>query len=195
MKVHRKILIWSLVLLISAPALALAASDIKKEAETLMHPGSRAAYWFGGHHDMGKGPVTYLGVQIAPLDPVVTAQLGLKEGFGLTVNHVAKDSPAEKAGLKKFDILKLLDNQILIDPRQLQVLVRSKEENDKITLTILRTGSELKLKATLAKRERKMDFRSRYERLFPGEMPNMPSDFQHGMGRHPAKRMEEGKVQ
>lgn len=199
MKLHKKILICSLVLLISAPAMALAATDVKKESEkhakTLKHPSGRA-YWFGGHHDMEKRPVTYLGVHIAPIDPVVTAQLGLQKGMGLTVNHVAKDSPAEKAGLEKFDILKMLDNQIIIHPKQFQVLVRSKDEGEKITLTILRKGSELKLKATLSKRESKPDIRDRYERFFQREMPHMPSDFRHGMGRHPAERMEEGlKVQ
>ena len=197
MKVHRKILIWCLLSLISAPALALTATDVEKKSEehveTLIHPGGRAAYWFGGHHDMEKGPVTYLGVQISPIDPVVTAQLGLQKGIGLTVNHVAEDSPAGKAGLEKFDILKLLNDQILIHPQQLRVLVRSKEEGDKITLTILRKGNELKLEATLVKRKIKPDFRSSYERFLPRGMPvppHMPPDFQHGTGRHPAEKMQ-----
>ena len=203
MKVYREILIWSLVSLISAPALALAGTVVEKEAEkhveTLIHPGGRAAYWFGGHHGMEKGPVTYLGVQISPIDPVVTSQLGLQKGIGLTVNHVAEDSPAGKAGLEKFDILKLLDDQILIHPQQLRVLVRSKEEGDTITLTILRKGSELKLEATLVKRNIKPDFRSYYENFIPREMPippHMTPDFQHGMGRHPAEKMEkDSKIQ
>jgi len=203
MKVYREILIWSLVSLISAPALALAGTVVEKEAEkhieTLIHPGGRAAYWFGGHYGMGKGPVTYLGVQISPIDPVVTSQLGLQKGIGLTVNHVAEDSPAGKAGLEKFDILKLLDDQILIHPQQLRVLVRSKEEGDKIMLTILRKGSELKLEATLVKRNIKPDFRPLYEKFIPREMPvppHMPLDFQHGSGHHPAEKMEkDSKIQ
>lgn len=198
MQVYRKLLFWSLVSLISAPALTLAANDVERKAEkhveTLIHPGGRAAHWFGSQHEMKKEPVTYLGVLVAPIEPVVSAQLGLQKGIGLTVNHVAEDSPAEKAGLEKFDILKLLNDQILINPRQFQVLVRSKEEGDKIMLTILRKGSELKLEVTLGKHKIKPDFRSHFERYIPMTMPippHMPSDFQHGTGRHSAEKMEE----
>ena len=46
-------------------------------------------------------------------DPVTGAlreQLNLPKGFGLVVDFVAKDSPAEAAGLKVHDVLTRLDD-------------------------------------------------------------------------------------
>ena len=44
--------------------------------------------------------------------------------------------------LKRHDILLKLDDQLLIDPRQLSVLVRSHKEGDTISVTYLRMGKQ-----------------------------------------------------
>src|SRR5688572_20332695 len=48
---------------------------------------------------------TWLGVGLAEPDEALISQLGLKDGAGLLVTYVAKDSPADKAGLLKNDVL------------------------------------------------------------------------------------------
>ncbi|MGH8017713.1 MAG: hypothetical protein ACREIA_05385, partial [Opitutaceae bacterium] len=58
-----------------------------------------------------------------------------------------------RAGLQRHDVLTRLDDQILIDGRQLSVLVRGHKEGDTITLTRLRAGSEAKAEATLVGKE------------------------------------------
>jgi hypothetical protein len=97
-----------------------------------------------------RGPVTYLGVAVAPADPTLAVQLQLPEGRGLVVKVVEPDSPAAKAGLQQHDVLTKLEDQILIDPRQLAVLVRGHKEGEKITLTYMRAGAEARATATLA---------------------------------------------
>ncbi len=104
-------------------------------------------------HEEDTGPVTFLGVHANPIDPTVSAQLGLPEHMGLTVRYVVPESPAEKAGLQPHDILRKMDDQILIHPFQLRVLVRSREEGEKVNYTVLRGGEEMRVDVELAKQE------------------------------------------
>ena len=72
--------------------------------------------------------VPYLGVYATPLELEVSHQLALPANLHLSVEYVEKDSPAEKAGIQKFDVLLQLDDQILVNPEQLKFLVRSKKK-------------------------------------------------------------------
>jgi hypothetical protein len=98
-------------------------------------------------------PVTYLGVDTSQVPTVVSDQLGLAKGFGLVVDYVEPNSPAATAGVKQNDILKMLNDQILIEPSQLRKLLQTFPEGTEVTLTVLRKGQEQKLTAKLAKKE------------------------------------------
>lgn len=107
-----------------------------------------------GHHDKGpKVPVTYLGVDTSQVPTVVSEQLGLAKGLGLVVDYVEPNSPAATAGVQQNDILKMLNDQILIEPSQLRKLLQTFPEGTEVTLTVLRKGQEQKLTAKLAKKE------------------------------------------
>jgi hypothetical protein len=85
--------------------------------------------------------------------PVLTAQLGLPEGFGLVVEAVAPGSPAAKAGLQKYDVLKLLNDQQIVDQAQLATLVKGLGNGKEVSLTVLRKAQEQKINATLGEHE------------------------------------------
>jgi serine protease Do len=107
------------------------------------------------HHpnqDLPKEPVTFLGVETMPVSPTLIAQLGLTDGTGLVVTHVVPDSPAAGA-LQQHDVLLKLDDQWLIEVRQLAVLVRNHQKNDEVTLTFLRGGKQQTARLKLVKRE------------------------------------------
>ena len=107
-----------------------------------------------GHHEKGpKVPVTYLGVDTSQVPTVVSDQLGLAKGFGLVVDYVEPNSPAATAGVQQNDILKLLNDQILIEPSQLRKLLQTFPEGTEVTLTVLRKGQEQKLTAKLVRKE------------------------------------------
>ena len=107
-----------------------------------------------GHHEKGpKVPVTYLGVDTSQVPTVVSEQLGLAKGFGLVVDYVEPNSPAATAGVQQNDILKMLNDQILVEPSQLRKLLQTLPEGTDVTLTVLRKGQEQKLTAKLAKKE------------------------------------------
>src|SRR5205823_5728003 len=100
-----------------------------------------------------KVPMTFLGVETSQVPDVVSEQLGLAKGFGLVVEYVEPNSPAASAGVQQNDILKMLNDQILIEPSQLRKLLQTFPEGTEVTLTVLRKGQEQKLTAKLAKKE------------------------------------------
>lgn len=97
--------------------------------------------------------VTYLGVEVREVDPVLIDHLDLEKGVGLVVEMVKEDSPASRAGLRVNDILVRLADQLLINPRQLSVLIRREADGAKVNLEILRKGKRVKIQAELEERE------------------------------------------
>jgi hypothetical protein len=89
--------------------------------------------------------IAYLGIYATKVNPNVSHQLMLTENLYLTVERVEKNSPAEKAGIQKFDLLLQLNDQILVNQEQLKYLVRSKMPTDEVTLTLLRQGKKQKI--------------------------------------------------
>ena len=100
-----------------------------------------------------KVPVTFLGVETSSVPRVVSEQLGLQKGFGLVVDYVVPDGPAAAAGVQQNDIIKMLNDQILMEPDQLAKLVRSYQDGTNVTLTILRKNAETKVTVKLGKKE------------------------------------------
>jgi hypothetical protein len=97
--------------------------------------------------------MTFLGVETSQVPDVVSEQLGLAKGLGLVVEYVVPNSPAASAGIQQNDILKMLNDQILIEPSQLRKLLQTFSEGTEVTLTILRKGQEQKITVKLTKKE------------------------------------------
>jgi serine protease Do len=107
------------------------SSDDKKSLRVLAAP-DRERRMFGPREGERREAVemetvAFLGVETGPVSPTLGAQLGLARGTGLVVNHVLAKSPAAGA-LREHDILLQLDDQILIETRQLSVLIRLRKE-------------------------------------------------------------------
>jgi serine protease Do len=96
--------------------------------------------------------IAFLGVETAPVATTTSVQLGLPKGTGLVVNHVVPKSPADGV-LNEHDILLKLDDQILIETRQLSVLIRTHKEGDEVVLTYLRGGQRATAKIKLGRTE------------------------------------------
>jgi serine protease Do len=106
-----------------------------------------------GGHEKAKVPAIFLGVDTSQVPTVVSEQLGLAKGLGLVVDYVLPDSPAAAAGIQQNDILKMLNDQILIEPSQLRKLLQTFSDGAEVTLTILRKGQEQKVTVKLTKKE------------------------------------------
>jgi serine protease Do len=105
-------------------------------------------------HDMGpKEPVTFLGVETSEVPRVLSEQMGLPRGFGVVVDYVVPNGPAATAGLQSSDIIRMLNDQQIVNPGQLGKLVRSFAEGTSVDLTLLRKGKEVKVSVKLGKKD------------------------------------------
>ena len=99
--------------------------------------------------DSDSRTTAYLGIYATKVNPNVSHQLKLTENLYLNVELVAKNSPAEKAGIQKFDLLLQMNDQILVNQEQLKYLVRSKMPTDEVIFTLLRQGKKQKITVQL----------------------------------------------
>jgi S1-C subfamily serine protease len=79
--------------------------------------------------------------------PVNYGALIVRESFGEA--PVVKNSPAEKAGLKEYDIILEMDGQKITEDTPLADLLATKKIGDEITLKILREGGKMEVKVKL----------------------------------------------
>ncbi len=70
---------------------------------------------------------------------------------GAQINEVTKESAAEKAGLKKGDIITSIGGKKIEEAEDVSEAVRSHKQGDKVDITILRDNKEQKLTAELGK--------------------------------------------
>ncbi|MCC7292797.1 MAG: PDZ domain-containing protein [Phycisphaerales bacterium] len=101
----------------------------------------------------GANSGAWLGVQLGEVSDILSAQLDLAAGQGVTVLNIVKDSPAEKAGLLRFDIITAVNGQPASGGvPAVAELIGALKAGDRVTLDVMRQGKALKLDATLAQR-------------------------------------------
>lgn len=99
--------------------------------------------------DSNKAP--WLGLTVARLEDAVRAHVpAIPAGFGFVIASVDPGSPAEKAGLKPYDVFWKLGDQWVANEAQLFALLRLHEAGDEVKLGIYRTGESLTLPVVLA---------------------------------------------
>ncbi len=92
-----------------------------------------------------------LGIEGGELNSVVAKELGLKEISGVYVGKVNKNSGAEKAGLKKGDVITKLDNRAIFSYADLAGFINTKRPNDKVLVTFVRDEETRSAQVTLTK--------------------------------------------
>ncbi len=99
----------------------------------------------------GKVIRGWLGVSTQALTPELAQTFKIKEQqTGALVSGVIANSPADKAGLKRGDLIIAVDGKPVADPVSLRNMVASLPPGTKIELKIIREGVEQSLSATLA---------------------------------------------
>ena len=89
---------------------------------------------------------------IAVLIVGMAAALFAQDEQGLLISRVAEDSPAEKAGLIRGDILLEIDGKPAESTAELRELLSDYKAGERAVLTILRGGDERKVTVTLEER-------------------------------------------
>lgn len=90
-----------------------------------------------------------LGVTIQPVTSDIAASLGLSEVRGAIVSAVTADSPADKAGVKRGDVVTKLNGEAISDSNSLRNHVARLQPGSNVALSIIRDGQERSLSAVL----------------------------------------------
>jgi Do/DeqQ family serine protease len=105
---------------------AVPVNIVKRVAEDLM--------------DFGSVKRAVLGISMGTVDKKFADEMKLSSVSGVYINEVLKGSAAEKAGLKKDDVIIAIDGQKITDASSVQVKVSTYHPGDKATITYIREG-------------------------------------------------------
>lgn len=103
----------------------------------------------------GQETLAWLGVAVDEVDELVSDQLGLKPHTGLMVEAVVPGSPADENGIQRHDILTRLDDQLLVVPRQLEILLHMRAPRTPVQITCVRKGHTFRIPVVLGERRLK----------------------------------------
>lgn len=95
----------------------------------------------------------YLGVYAENINRENMARYHLSQPRGVGITQVVQGSPAEKAGLKKDDVILRLDGENITSVRKLNRLVSEIAPDQSVKVTVSRGGAEQEVTATIAKRD------------------------------------------
>ena len=131
---------------------------------TLVRSGPGAGLGFAIPINLAKGVAAqlsqgdsvvhpYLGLQLVPLNPRLArdnnadpnALLQLPERDGALVQRVIPDSPAERAGLRRGDLVVQAADQEVSDPGELLRLVEASQVGDVLAIRVLRGEEQIDL--------------------------------------------------
>jgi len=98
------------------------------------------------HGEVQRG---YLGIYLQNINQDLSDAMHLDSAKGTLITDVEEDSPAEKAGLKRGDVVTQLNGKKINDSDDLRVKVAEIEPGTKIELTVVRNGKEKEIKVLL----------------------------------------------
>jgi serine protease Do len=97
----------------------------------------------------GKVRRGMIGVTIQAVTADLAASLNLPAARGAIVASVSAGGPADKAGIKRGDVIVKVNNQTIIDDNGLRVQVASLSPGSTTSVTVLRDGREQTFQVTL----------------------------------------------
>ncbi len=113
----------------------------------------------------------YLGVWAHEPSEAVKIALGIE--YGVIVEKVIEDSPAEKTGIQKGDVILKIEGEKITDMEDLTYLVK-KNPNKEVKIEILRKGKKKSIKVKLGEKEGK-EF---IKKIMKFKMPGCGEEFE-----------------
>src|SRR5215831_4823685 len=126
-----------------AEKLAAVLADLAQDPQ---EPGNRNFSFFldGG---------AFLGISVEDISKDNMARYSMRDVRGVGVTEVSKDSPAEKAGLRKDDVILRFEGESVTSTRKLTRLINESAPDQNVRITVARGGAEQELTATLGKQK------------------------------------------
>jgi Do/DeqQ family serine protease len=103
--------------------------------------------------DHGQVHRGMIGVTIQPVTSDIASSLGLSHVRGALVNSVTAGSPADKAGIRRGDVITAVNGAAIKDSNDLRNDVAQMAPGSTARLTVVRDGKEQSLNVTLAERK------------------------------------------
>ncbi len=103
-----------------------------------------------------KGKVSrgFLGVQIQPMTESLAKSLNVTDSsMGIVVGDVFKSSPAEKAGIQRYDVILELNGNNVTDVNSFRNSVAATDPGQNVKLTVLRNGKRININIKLGELE------------------------------------------
>jgi hypothetical protein len=116
-----------------------------------------------------------LGIQVQNLNPELGEYFGIKDGKGVLILKVRKDSAAEKAGFQAGDVIVKIDGKKVDDIEELQEIFGDAEKGEKLNFEIVRKKKKLALSAELDF-EVSHRYPSSHYYLWKGKLPDFPDE-------------------
>jgi len=90
-----------------------------------------------------------LGIVVLKIPSDEASQLGITQGPGVVVYQVQSGSGADRAGLRRGDVIAALNGTAVNDPNSFRNAIASSPPGTEVTLTVKREGAEQQVRATL----------------------------------------------
>ncbi len=101
--------------------------------------------------DAGKVTRGWLGVVVQPMSEELAQSFELDRPRGVLVSEVVKDSPAERAGLKRGDVILSFDGQAIDERNDLPKVVANARVGKSVKVVVFREGKEKELTVEVGK--------------------------------------------
>lgn len=126
----------------------------------------------------GRIRAGFLGVNLAEISPSAAIQLGLKNTDGALIAGVERRGPADRAGIKVYDVITEIDGKKIENLRTLMDLVAATSVDSQITAKVIREGKELSIKIKVGERPGpQAQARNRNQSLPSGQSDSMGLGF------------------
>jgi serine protease Do len=106
--------------------------------------------------ESGKVVRGFLGVGIADVSPEMTEFFGVDDAKGVLIQQVTEDSAAEKAGMKRGDIVVELEGETVDNANTFRNRVAMHKPGTKVKIVVMRDGKRRTLIATLDARSNEL---------------------------------------
>lgn len=110
--------------------------------------------------EFGSVQRAFIGVNISNIDEKISAENNLNSLNGVYINDLSNNGAAEKAGIKKGDIITHIDGTPVNDVAELQEKIGQYRPGNKVMATILREGKEMDFEIVLRNIEGKTELLS-----------------------------------
>ena len=97
----------------------------------------------------GKVQRGQLGIFTQQLTQELAESLGLKDTAGVLVADVDRNGAAIKAGIRRGDVIRKIDNDVVNNPNALRNKIAMTSPGTEVTITLLREGKEQQVKVRL----------------------------------------------